>query len=175
MYTPTAGRPKWRKKTYVIRFTNFLITAYIMVGSKDARRRTLFCDIPFMKEQVSNQEKGTFYLYSKQGGLWPCVPLVSAALHGGMSTSVSGMKVSYIKLLPCITLGNRWRLIKSPVLEATGFWWRQRKWKLISPFHFFCQVDLLKKVSVCSLRNARVCSFCIEICLKMFIWTIKFR
>ena len=58
-----------KKKTYAIRFTNFLITSHIMIRGKDARRCTLFCDIPFMKEQLSNLEKGTFYLNSKQGDL----------------------------------------------------------------------------------------------------------
>ena len=45
------GEPK---KTYAIKLTNFVITAHIMVGGKDGRRRTLFCGISFMKEQVSN-------------------------------------------------------------------------------------------------------------------------
>ena len=30
-----------------------------MVKGEDVRRCLLFCGIPFMKEQVSNQEKGT--------------------------------------------------------------------------------------------------------------------
>ena len=45
------GEPK---KTYAIKLTNFVITAHIMVGGKDGQRRTLFCGISFMKEQVSN-------------------------------------------------------------------------------------------------------------------------
>ena len=74
LYTPVVGPPnhlsikkmvKVKKKLYLIRFTNFLITVHIIVGGKDARRRTVFCDIPFIKEQVSNQEKSTFYLNLK--------------------------------------------------------------------------------------------------------------
>ena len=63
------GGQSEEKNHILIRLTNFLITAHTMVGGKDARRRTLFCDIPFMKEQVSNQEKGAFYLNLKQGDL----------------------------------------------------------------------------------------------------------
>ena len=97
------GWPKWWKKSYAIRFTNFLITAPTMVGCKGARRLTLFCGISLMKEQVSNQEKGFFYLNSKQADLWPCVFMASAALHGSISTSTYGMKGSYIKRLPLTT------------------------------------------------------------------------
>ena len=74
-----------------------------MVGCKGARRLTLFCGISLMKEQVSNQEKGFFYLNSKQADLWPCVFMASAALHGSISTSTYGMKGSYIKRLPLTT------------------------------------------------------------------------
>ena len=56
-----------KKETYEMKFTNFLITAHIMIGGEEAH--SFFCDIPFMKGQVSNQEKGTFYLNSKEWDL----------------------------------------------------------------------------------------------------------
>ena len=56
-----------KKETYEMKFTNFLITAHIKIGGEEAH--SFFCDIPFMKGQVSNQEKGTFYLNSKEWDL----------------------------------------------------------------------------------------------------------
>ena len=74
MCIPTAGPPNHpskkraakvnQKKTFAIKLANFVITSHIMVGDKDGQRGTLFCGISFIKEQVSNQEKGTFYLNS---------------------------------------------------------------------------------------------------------------
>ena len=92
LYTPTVVPPhhlskkravKVKKKTHIeIRFTNIFITAFTIVTGKDVQRRTFFCGIPVMKELVSNQEKGTFYLNSKQEDLWPSILLASATLHG---------------------------------------------------------------------------------------------
>ena len=52
-----------------------------MVGDKDTRRPIFFCDIPFMKEQISNQEKGNFLSYFKAGR-----PVTMRPLGFGLST-----------------------------------------------------------------------------------------
>ena len=78
-----------------------------MVEGEDARKRSLFCGSFFMKEQVSNQEKSTFYLNSKQGAPVATCPLSSpAALHSTISTSIYGVKVFCMKDLPCKTLNK---------------------------------------------------------------------
>ena len=114
LYTPTAGPPnhlskaraaKVKKKN--IKFTNFLITAHIMVGGNDAQRHTLFCGILFMKEQFSNQERAFLILIQNRGTYDLVTPPASATLNGSISITILGMKVSYMKLLPCITLNIR--------------------------------------------------------------------
>lgn len=102
-------RPKWKKKTQLPYHC-----VYHVWGQSRLKKVAFLWHSPH--ERAGFQPgKGTFYLNSKQWDLWPCVPLASAALHGSVSTSVYGMKVCYIKLLPCITFNNRWRLVKSPV------------------------------------------------------------
>lgn len=107
LYTPTAGPPnhlskaraaKVKKKN--IKFTNFLITAHIMVGGNDAQRHTLFCGILFMKEQFSNQERAFLILIQNRGTCDLVTPPASATLNGSISITILGMKVSYMKLLP---------------------------------------------------------------------------
>ena len=122
------GRPKWRKKTYVIRFTNFLITAHIVIGGKDSRRRTLFCDIPFMKEQVSNQGKGTFYLNSKQGDLWPCA----------------------LRLRPPCTLAYQrpYMVWKFPILNFCDDAWQQMRINKVTSFRSNWHLMALAKMKI---------------------------
>ena len=91
-----------------------------MVGGEDVPRWTFFCGIPFIKEQIFNQEKDTFLSpFNTRGPVNLCPP-ASAGLDGSILTSIYGMKVSYMKHLPWMAFGKRWRLMKSLEMAFDG-------------------------------------------------------